>query len=112
MPRGLHADLGELRERAGHLARALGDMAEAVSTIARVGGGGAPGVELPSAGIAVEEALAVPLREHEPAVVGRVADGRLVLDLRTVDPAHDELLAAAVRWATPEPAWCDNRPKV
>ena len=30
-----------------------------------------------------------------PAVVGRIEDGRLLLDLRAVDPADDELLAQA-----------------
>jgi len=31
-----------------------------------------------------------------PAVVGRVERGRLLLDLRSVDPADDERLVAAV----------------
>jgi L-seryl-tRNA(Ser) seleniumtransferase len=31
-----------------------------------------------------------------PAVVGRIEDGRLLLDLRAVSPADDELLVAAV----------------
>jgi hypothetical protein len=33
-------------------------------------------------------------------VIGRIDDGRLVVDLRTVDPADDEALIAAVRAAT------------
>ncbi|MCG5214288.1 L-seryl-tRNA(Sec) selenium transferase [Streptosporangium sp. KLBMP 9127] len=94
--RALRVSPAELRDRACLLARRLPGRAEVVSTIARVGGGGAPGVELPSAGIAVAERLAVPLRNHDPAVVGRITDGRLVLDLRAVAPAQDDLLAAAV----------------
>jgi L-seryl-tRNA(Ser) seleniumtransferase len=31
-----------------------------------------------------------------PAVVGRIEDGRLLLDLRAIAPADDELLVAAV----------------
>jgi L-seryl-tRNA(Ser) seleniumtransferase len=97
--RSLHTSVGELRERAERLARRLGGRAEAVPTIARVGGGGAPGVELPSAGIAVEEDLAPRLRSHDPAVIGRITGGRLVLDLRAVEPGQDEIIAAAVEHA-------------
>jgi L-seryl-tRNA(Ser) seleniumtransferase len=94
--RSLHADVGELTERARRLARRLGDRAEVVATRARVGGGGAPGVELPSAGIAVDERLAARLRAGDPPVVGRVSGGRLILDLRAVEPDQDEVIAAAV----------------
>ncbi|MGW0809218.1 L-seryl-tRNA(Sec) selenium transferase [Nonomuraea sp. NPDC002799] len=94
--RSLHTSVGELKERAERLARRLGDHAEAVPTIARVGGGGAPGVELPSAGIAIDENLAAPLRSYDPPVIGRITGGRLVLDLRAVEPGQDEIIAAAV----------------
>jgi L-seryl-tRNA(Ser) seleniumtransferase len=63
---------------------------------AAVGGGGAPGVELESAAVSVPESLAVPLRRGEPAVVGRLESGRLLLDLRSVSPADDERLTGAV----------------
>jgi L-seryl-tRNA(Ser) seleniumtransferase len=61
-----------------------------------VGGGGAPGVELDSAAVSLPESLAEPLRRGEPAVVGRLEQGRLLLDLRSVAPADDERLLAAV----------------
>jgi len=68
-----------------------------------VGGGGAPGVTLPGAAVALPETLAAPLRWGEPvrrgevpAVVGRVERGRLLLDLRSVDPADDDRLVLAV----------------
>ena len=51
---------------------------------------------LPSAAISLPELLAVPLRRGEPAVVGRLEAGRLLLDLRSVDPADDDRLVAAV----------------
>jgi L-seryl-tRNA(Ser) seleniumtransferase len=70
---------------------------------AAVGGGGAPGVRLPSAALSVPERLAAGLRSGAavrrgdlPAVVGRIEGGRLLLDLRTVAPADDERLAEAV----------------
>jgi L-seryl-tRNA(Ser) seleniumtransferase len=74
-----------------------------VSVDAAVGGGGAPGVTLPSAAIALDENLALPLRTGPavrrgdvPAVVGRLEKGRLLLDLRSVDPADDDVLVAAI----------------
>jgi L-seryl-tRNA(Ser) seleniumtransferase len=63
---------------------------------ATVGGGGAPGVELESAAVSLPESLAVPLRRGEPAVVGRLESGRLLLDLRSVSEDHDERLTEAV----------------
>ena len=48
------------------------------------------------------------LRAGDPAVIGRIVDGAVVLDLRTVEPADDDRLAAAVAAAMarrmPEPA--------
>ncbi len=68
-----------------------------------VGGGGAPGVGLPSAAVSLPAALAQPLRAGAAvrggdvrAVVGRIEDGRLLLDLRAVPPADDDALCAAV----------------
>jgi L-seryl-tRNA(Ser) seleniumtransferase len=91
----LTADVTELRARAERLAAQLPD-AHAVDCIAAVGGGGAPGVELPSAGVSLPESYAAPLRTGTPAVVGRLEAGRCVLDLRTVAPEEDELVLSAV----------------
>jgi L-seryl-tRNA(Ser) seleniumtransferase len=91
----LAADPVELGRRANALADQVGGVAEPTS--AATGGGGAPGVALPSWAVAVEEALAAPLRAR--GVVGRVESGRLLLDLRCVPPADDAQLAAAVRAA-------------
>jgi L-seryl-tRNA(Ser) seleniumtransferase len=73
--------------------------AEAVPSVAAVGGGGAPGVEIPSAAVALPAHLAAPLRLGEPPVVGYVARGRLLLDLVMVPPDQDRVLAEAVRRA-------------
>jgi L-seryl-tRNA(Ser) seleniumtransferase len=95
--RSLRVDVTSLRERAGAIAHRLGaGSAVVVDSEAVIGGGGAPGVRLPSVAVAVDAELAVPLRTGEPAVLGHVADGKLLLDLRTVAPEQDELLADAV----------------
>jgi L-seryl-tRNA(Ser) seleniumtransferase len=92
----LHADAVGLRERAMLLAKELTDHdALAVDSVARVGGGGAPGVELPSAAVSLPESCAEPLRRA--GIVGRVESGRLLLDLRGVPADLD--VAARVRAA-------------
>jgi L-seryl-tRNA(Ser) seleniumtransferase len=87
--------------RAEKLAAELGAVvpASAVASSAAVGGGGAPGVEIPSAAVALPASLARPLRLGEPPVVGYVARDRLLLDLLTVPASQDALLAEAVRRA-------------
>jgi L-seryl-tRNA(Ser) seleniumtransferase len=104
--RALSADARLLAARAERLAAVLaaaGVDAVAVDSTAAVGGGGAPGVALPSAAVSLPESLADPLRNGDqvragrrPAVAGRVTDGRLLLDLYAVEPADDDTLAAAV----------------
>ncbi len=95
--RMLHEDVLSVRSRAERLAGSVGGEVE--ETVARVGGGALPLAELPSFACALEESLTGPLRLQEPAVVGIVRDGRLLLDCRTL--ADDELdaVAAAVRAA-------------
>ena len=102
----LSADPSDLMERASQIAAALTSLqidARAEAAVAAVGGGGAPGIGLPSAAVSLPTGLAAALRAGPavrrgsmPAVVGRIEDGRLLLDLRAVAPADDELLVAAV----------------
>ncbi|WP_089154074.1 L-seryl-tRNA(Sec) selenium transferase [Micromonospora sp. NBS 11-29] len=99
----LHADPGRLRDRVERLRDRLGAdgcKAEVVPVAAVVGGGGAPGVELDSWALSLPERYAAPLRTGDPAVLGRVLHGRLLLDLRAV-PAHadDRVRAAVLRVA-------------
>ena len=68
-----------------------------------LGGGSVPTQQLPtwcvaltSEGMSVDR-LATRLRTGRPAVVGRVRDERLYLDLRSVFPRQDIDLVAAVR---------------
>jgi L-seryl-tRNA(Ser) seleniumtransferase len=98
VPAALDVRRGELLSRARRIADLLGaDLAEAVASEAAVGGGGAPGVVLPSAAVTLPARLADPLRTGTPPVVGYVADGRLRLDLLTVPPHLDEAVVDAVR---------------
>jgi L-seryl-tRNA(Ser) seleniumtransferase len=93
----LDAPRAELEARARALGAAAGG--EVVEAVARVGGGALPLLELPGPAVAVEAALAEPLRRGEPAVVGRLSEGRLLLDVRTLTDAEAQLAAAAVRAA-------------
>ncbi len=87
-----------VRARAEHLASLVGGTVE--ETVARVGGGALPLLELPSAACALEETLAVPLRMGDPPVVGIVRDGRLLLDCRTLADAEVEEVASCVAAAS------------
>ena len=100
----LAADPEQLLERARRMADALagvlaGVPVEAVRCEARVGGGGGPGVLLPSAGLSLPETLAEPLRSAPLPVVGRVHGGRLLLDLIAVPESLDRRVVDAVREA-------------
>ena len=81
---------GRRRRGAAGPGRAAGRTAartrSAVDCIAAVGGGGAPGVELPSAAVSLPERYAARAARGNPAVVGRMEAGRCLLDLRTVRP--------------------------
>jgi L-seryl-tRNA(Ser) seleniumtransferase len=99
--RALRAPVDGLRARAEAVRASLGPSlaADVVDTVAVVGGGGAPDVELPSAALALPAELAGPLRLGDPPVVGRVEQGRLLLDLRCVPEDQDKAVAAAIRSA-------------
>ena len=57
-----------------------------------------PGVEIPSVGVALDGDVTGALRAAVPKpIVARVEDDRTVLDMRTVDPSDDALVARAVK---------------
>jgi L-seryl-tRNA(Ser) seleniumtransferase len=93
--RMVREDAAAVRARAERLAAAVGGAVE--QTVARVGGGALPLLELPSFACAVDESLAAALRDREPPVVGIVRDGRLLLDCRTLADDEVDEVAAAVR---------------
>jgi L-seryl-tRNA(Ser) seleniumtransferase len=103
----LTAPLSELRSRAERIAHALATTfslrvhAKVVESDASVGGGAFPAARIPSVALALGEARDAADLEHrlrlgEPAVIGRIADGRLLLDVRTMLPRDDALLIAAL----------------
>lgn len=79
----------------------VGDSVEAglVGTIARCGGGTMPKAEIPSLALDLKprgmglEKLAASLRRGSPPIVGYVAEDRFRIDLRTVFPEQDGLVA-------------------
>ncbi len=93
----VHAVVGCVDERHGHTGAGgpmLGelDVAPCMST---VGGGAMPTAELPSVALRLPEACEPRLRAAPVPIVGRVADGRVWLDLRTVsDEEVPEVIAA------------------
>ncbi|MEU8677826.1 L-seryl-tRNA(Sec) selenium transferase [Streptomyces sp. NPDC048560] len=97
----VHMPLPQLRARTLRLAEGVagrGLDARVVPSEAVVGGGGAPGTTLASCALSLPDDLATPLRTGEPAVLGRVVGGRLLLDLRCVPQTCDaDILAAVLR---------------
>jgi L-seryl-tRNA(Ser) seleniumtransferase len=72
-----------------------------------LGGGAAPGATLPTRLVAVTREglsaneLAARLRASEPPVIARVEEDKVLLDLRTVFPEQDAMVAEAFRGITP-----------
>lgn len=95
--RALSASPDDLLRRARSIALAIGDCAVGVESSAHVGGGGAPGIRLPSAAVTLPQHLAEPLRLGVLPVVGHVHQGLLHLDLIMIAPESDDDLADAVR---------------
>jgi L-seryl-tRNA(Ser) seleniumtransferase len=107
--RMLGTPLAELRQRAEDLAAALAAI-DGVSTqvredVAFVGGGSLPDqamktwvVEVEAQGLS-DDILAYRLRTGTPAVMGRLREGKLVLDVRTVFPQQEQALVETVRAA-------------
>jgi L-seryl-tRNA(Ser) seleniumtransferase len=99
------ASADAVRARAQTLASRLASReirCDVVATEAQVGGGAFPTARIESAGIALSghaEQLDARLRAADPPVVGRIADGRLMLDLRTVRSERDEELANVIERA-------------
>jgi L-seryl-tRNA(Ser) seleniumtransferase len=79
--------------------RAAGFIAEVINGTSTIGGGSAPGSELPTRLLAITlpglsaDALEARLRTADPPVIARIQDDRVTLDLRTVAPDEDEMLA-------------------
>ena len=64
--------------------------------VALPGAGSLPGITVPSWGVVIDGDHLVTLRSAETPIIARVRDARTSLDLRTVDPADDSLVVAAL----------------
>ena len=104
----LAAPAEDINKRCRRLARklraALGEQLkiEIIFEPAAVGGGALPLTELPGFALALTprnlsvDALAARLRAGTPPVVGRIQEGRLLLNPRTIFPAEEPQLLAAL----------------
>ena len=101
--RMLSMSVDEVRRRAGALLARLQEKApdltvRIVDGSSAAGGGAAPTAEIPTALLRIEhrargaQRLVERLRAGDPPVVARVADGALVVDLRTVAPEEEDAL--------------------
>jgi L-seryl-tRNA(Ser) seleniumtransferase len=109
--RMLRTPAEEVRARAEALQAQLKSAAHLKTEIipgeSLIGGGSAPTSTLPTFLLAVTatslsaDELATRLRRHNPSVVARVEEGRVLLDLRTaLSPAEEAEIAKALRLAT------------
>ncbi len=95
----LGATLDELHARAEAFVEAIA-RAKIVESTAYAGGGSVAQAAIPSVAVAVAVAnpdrCAARLREHAPPIVGRIDDGRILFDLRTIAPNEDAVVIRAL----------------
>jgi L-seryl-tRNA(Ser) seleniumtransferase len=107
--RALLLTVDDLRPRAAALAAAVGPAAAVRAGTSVAGGGSLPGEGLESILVEVDPAPAgaaavlARLRAGDPPVVARTERDRVVLDLRTVPPEQDTLVARALATALGSP---------
>jgi L-seryl-tRNA(Ser) seleniumtransferase len=98
----------EITERAKQIVSSIGSTrmkAELTDGGSLIGGGSAPSAVLPTTLIALTSQemsandLAARLRRSNPPIIARVEEGRVLLDLRTVFPAQDEVLGQVLAQA-------------
>jgi L-seryl-tRNA(Ser) seleniumtransferase len=103
--RMLGSTVEEIGARAEVLAAALatrGWRTRVIDGVSTIGGGSAPGTELATRLVQIEhdglsaDQIEERLRASDPPIVARIHDDRVVLDLRTVLPQQDDLLASVV----------------
>ena len=105
--RMLAATKDEIRQRSENLVEAVNKRDNALElsieeATSRVGGGAAADAELPTCVIAVTKkgvsagTLLTTLRNRRPAVIARISEDRVLLDLRTVAPADEHLVREAL----------------
>jgi len=106
--RMMRLSVDEIRRRAAALAEIIRTQptnlkVELIEGTSVIGGGAAPGATLPTVLLALTsqelnaDELSSRLRSHQPPVITRVDEGKVLLDLRTVFREQDETLAQAFR---------------
>ena len=93
-----------LRRRAEDIVARVGDDAaraiQIVESEASVGGGAFPTARIPSIALSIggrADAIEARLRGGDPPLVARVAEGRVLIDLRAILPSEDAQVVAALR---------------
>jgi L-seryl-tRNA(Ser) seleniumtransferase len=95
----------DLEKRAEALAASV-KSASVIPGESAIGGGSAPGLRLPTSLVSLNveglspDALLTKLRGSTPPIIARIDNDRVVLDLRTVAPEHDDAIANVLRQLT------------
>jgi L-seryl-tRNA(Ser) seleniumtransferase len=104
----IHASPDEILSRCSRVAAEINSTefsVEVVSALSLIGGGTAPSARLQSSAIALRHGTLQPrdlllaLRQLDPPIIARIADDRVLLDLRTVEIHLDDSLPALLAQA-------------
>ncbi len=105
----LNEDTTSIANRANKVANGLSNLEEISINVREgtslIGGGSLPSSVLPTSVVCIkskkytQNELAKHLRNQEPAVIGRISDDYLVLDMRTVQECEVDNLIAAIKTA-------------
>jgi len=95
------AMIEETAERWATVLREKGMDVEVINGRSKVGGGSLPGSSLPTKLVAIShpdpDAFAAQLRDNSPPIIGRIKNGRFVLDPRTVFAEQEEELLQVIK---------------
>jgi L-seryl-tRNA(Ser) seleniumtransferase len=96
----LTARVVDLRARADAIMQRISSpQVTVVESEASVGGGAFPTARIASIALAIEgraDSIEERLRGGDPALIARVSDGRVLIDLRTIFPSDDDEIVAAI----------------
>lgn len=102
----ISAPASEIESRSRELVRRLqgadGLVLSIVAGSSKVGGGAAPEREIPTYLVTVAargysaQEIVDRLRAHDPPVIARITEDRVLVDLRTVLPQHEQILVGAL----------------
>ena len=101
----LHCDSEQIRTRCEQVAEIINPVTpcKVLPCDSQLGGGSMPGQTLSSYAVQIRSKsvhrLSHQLRTGSPAVQGRIANGSILFDLRTVPDSHTEQLAMAIKEA-------------